>query len=142
MPSHQPTHHGFAVNVKDYSHYDLNRGPLSDDDVQTIYERTQEDFWTLVQDVGHEHGFREVYSDGRSSGYAVPQPQPMTDDMWEHELAAWVEDKFRPFERDVLALMHGCIDEFTGDLAEAVAAAEREPVERAYWEARDVETVA
>lgn len=139
--TNQPTHHGFAVNVKDHSRYDLNRGSLSDDDVQAIYDRAAEDFWLLVQDVGTEHGFTEVYSEGRMAGWAVPHPQPATDDMYEDEIAAWVEDRFRPFERDVLALMHGCIDEFTEDLADAVESAEREPGERAHWEARDVETV-
>jgi hypothetical protein len=141
--SKQPTHHGYAVNVKDDSLYrDVDRGSLSESEVQAIYDDRAEDFWELIQDVARYHGFAGAYSAGRSSGWCQPHPQPSIDSVGpESELSAWVESKFRPFERDCLALMAGCREEYLSDLARAVKSANREPIERAYWEARDVVTV-
>jgi hypothetical protein len=137
--SMQPTHHGYAVNVKDNDLFTLERGTLSDEDVQALYDQRAEDFWELVQDIGREYGFTAVYSEGRSSGWAQPSPQP-SDEMYEEELAEWLEQRFRPFERDTLALMADCKEEFAADLADAVKRAAAEPSERAHWEARGVET--
>jgi hypothetical protein len=74
-------------------------------------------------------------------GWCVPDPQPHADDMWEHELAEWIAEKFRPFERDVLEAMDYWRDEFRAELAEAVRLAQAEPAEAAYWAARDVVTI-
>lgn len=140
--TNQPTHHGFAVNVKDYSTYfDVNRGALSEDDVEAIYNDVLEAFWDLAQDIAREHGFRGVYSEGRMGGWAQPYPQPCTDDMYESEIAAWVRNRFRPFERALLALVDDCRQAFLVRLAFEVDRADREPVERAHWEARDVQTI-
>ena len=142
MSSEQPTHHGYAVNVKDRMLYaDVpNRDALSDDDAQLIWEQHAEMFWADAQEVAHEHGFRDVFSEGRMGGWAVPSPQPATDDMWPEQVDAWVAERFRPFERDLLALLADARDEFRADLIDAAQRAADEPGERAHWEARDVET--
>jgi hypothetical protein len=140
--SEQPTHHGYAVNVKDRTLYgDVDTGPLTDDQVQAIYDNHAEDFWHLAGEVAREYGFRDIYSEGRMGGWAVPVPQPATDDMWPAELEAWVRDRFRPLERDLLELVAGVRADFLSDLADAVARAKAEPAERAEWEARGVQTV-
>jgi hypothetical protein len=36
--STQPTHHGYAVNVKDYGYPPIDTGPLTDDDVKVIWD--------------------------------------------------------------------------------------------------------
>jgi hypothetical protein len=139
--SSQPTHHGYAVNVKDDELYhDVDRGTLSESEVQAIYDARAEDFWQLVQDVAHDHGFKGAYSEGRMSGWCQPCPQPSIDSVGprieyvpESELSTWVESRFRPFERDCLALMAACREKFLSDLARAI--------ERAYWEARGVVTI-
>jgi hypothetical protein len=141
MSTRQPTHHGYAVNVKDSQLYTGDHAPLSDDEAQRIYDGVAEDFWTLADAVARDHGFRGVWSEGRLGGWAQPYPQPDDDYMDEAELAEWLEHTFRPFEAALLELMADCRATFEADLADAVAAAKREPAERAYWEARDVETV-
>ncbi len=108
MPSRQPTHHGYAVNVKDDELYS-DHEPLSDAEAQRIYDGVVETFWDQAELVAQDHGFQGVYSEGAGGGWAGPYPQPATDDMWEHELAAWVRDRFRPFELDILALMSGLL---------------------------------
>jgi hypothetical protein len=146
--SQQPTHHGYAVNVKDHSMYDAARGPLTDDQVAELYDSFAEGFWMLAQEAARDHGFREVFSEGRMGGWAVPVPQPSPDSVGpmieyvpESEMAEWVEKRFRPLERDLLALMADYRDEFLAELANAVERADAEPAERAYWEARDTVTI-
>ncbi len=141
--SRQPTHHGYAVNVKDHTLYagSTDVGPLSDEHTQAIYETHVERFWRDVQEVARDHGFQEAFSEGRMGGWCVPAPQPSTEDMWESEVEAWERDTFRPFERDVLALIPDVRADFLDDLADEVARATVEPAERAYWEARGVPTV-
>lgn len=140
--SHQPTHHGYAVNVKDYGtlYADHETAPLTEEEVQAVYDYRARDFWDLVQEVATDHGFAGAYSEGRSSGWCQPYPQPDRE-LSEEELAEWMAKTFRPFERDVLDLMSSCREEFVSDLTDAVETAKREPIERAYWESRDVRTV-
>jgi hypothetical protein len=137
--SRQPTHHGYAVNVKDRALYG-DHSPLSDDDAQMIWERAAEGFWADAELLATEHGFQTVYGEGRMGGWCVPQPQP-SGDADERELAEWMAERFRPFERDVLEAIGYWRDEFRAELAEAVRLAQAEPAEAAYWAARDVMTI-
>src|SRR4051794_31734739 len=71
------THHGWAVNVKDRVLYEADPDDvLGYETVQAIYERHQEACWEDFDLLAQERGFREVYSAGRMSGWAVVQPQP------------------------------------------------------------------
>jgi hypothetical protein len=74
-------------------------------------------------------------------GWCQPHPQPHTGDMWPEEIARWERDVFRPFERDILALLAEAESDAAEALREAGRRAEAEPAERAYWEARDVITL-
>lgn len=138
--SRQPTHHGYAINVKDDERYDYDDA-LSYEDAELVYGDIAYGFWQDAAEVARAHGFKDVYSEGRMGGWCVPQPQPHTDDMWEYEITAWERDKFRPFERDILALFDEYQAEAREALRDAGERAKREPAERAYWEARDVETI-
>ncbi len=147
--SRQPTHHGYAVNVKDDKRYRVDYGTLTDDQVDAIWQGACEGFWMSAQKIGKEYGFRRVYGEGRSGGWCVPYPQPDAENMWEDELEAWVLDRFRPFERDVLSEMEHYQGIFEEDLTEAIEYAAGEPARRqheadevAYWAARGVEAVA
>lgn len=147
MRSYQPTHHGYAVNVKDDGRWTLDVGPLSEGQVQALYNQRAEDFWELVQDVARAHGFQGAHSVGRMGGWCRPYPQSSEHSIGPRleyvlDMEAWERNRFRPFEREVLALMEACREEFLADLAEAREAAEREPTEAAYWAACDVVTVA
>lgn len=139
-PSTQPTHHGYAVNVKDHAMYDHLDRDLSDGEVEAIYNAHGEAFWEDAQDIAQRHGFNGVYSDGNMGGWAQPYPQPY-DALDDDELAAWVKDKFRPFEADILACLDDRREAFIEDVNEANVRAVAEPAEAAYWAARDVVTV-
>jgi hypothetical protein len=135
MPSIQPTHHGYAVNVKDHGVYD-RAGDLPDHEAEAIYGMEQEDFWREAEALAHEHGFRTVYAEGHMGGWCVPQPQPslyLDDELW-------VEEHFRPFEEDVLALLEDVRDRVAEAFREAARIHAAEPAEAAYWAARDVVT--
>jgi hypothetical protein len=138
--SRQPTHHGYAVNVKSHGRFDYSDA-LSDEEAQTVWDREAESFWAEAEEIAREHGFRDVYAEGRMGGWCVPQPQPHAEDMWEEELAAWERDRFRPFERDILALLAEAESDAADALREAGRLAEAEPAERAHWEARDTITI-
>jgi hypothetical protein len=137
----QPTHHGYAVNVKDHGRYDIERGPLSDEEVQAIYEVHQERFWDFAHDEALDLGFTQLFYEGREGGWAVPHPQPH-DEFSDEELAQWMGDRFRPLEDALVALMEDLRDDFLADLADAVKRAQAEPNEAAYWAACDVVTIA
>lgn len=137
--SRQPTHHGYAVNVKDYGRYDVDHGPLTDEEVDSIYQCYVEDFWDAAREIAQSYGVENVYGEGRSSGWLTPQPQPKFDDLV--SAARWMRDIFRPLERDVLEVMEEIREEFLAELKDAVSRANAEPAERAYWEARDTVTV-
>jgi hypothetical protein len=139
MPSEQPTHHGYAINVKDHSVYDAERGPLTDDQVAELYDSIAEVFWYHAQGAARDHGFRNLYSVGRMGGWAQVDPQPDPD--WDTEEDADYMTHFRALETHLLALMADYRDEFLAELADAVERANAEPAERAYWEARDTITV-
>jgi hypothetical protein len=139
--STQLTHHGYAVNVNDYGYPPNDPGPLTDDDVQVIWEAAAEGFWADAQGIARAYGFEGVYAEGRSAGWAKPHPQPATDDMWAHAVDEWVAETFRPFECAILECMDYWRDDFLSELAYAVECATREPSEAAYWAARDVVTV-
>jgi hypothetical protein len=138
--SRQPTHHGYAVNVKSHGRFDYSDA-LSEADAQACFDYVAGGFWSTASAIARAHGFRTVYAEGRMGGWCVPDPQPRTDDMWEHELEAWEAETFRPFERDILAELEACETLLAQELAEAGRLAEAEPAERAYWEARDVITL-
>lgn len=136
----QPTHHGYAVNVKSNGRYDYSDA-LPDEEAWALWDEIAEDFWQAAETIASTHGFATVYSEGRMGGWCVPQPQPHTDDMWEHEVSEWEAETFRPFERDIRELLSEYEEIAKEALREAGERAAAEPAERAYWEARDVETV-
>lgn len=135
----QPTHHGYAVNVKDHEWYTYKQGLMTDEQMERLYDAHVSAFWSETKQIAYEYGFSGgVYAEGRMGGYALPVPQPSTDDMWDHEVEAWMRDRFRPFERDILGLMTEARADFLSELQDARERADAEPVERAYWEACDV----
>jgi hypothetical protein len=141
MQSRQPTRHGYAVNVKDDGRWTLDVGPLSEGQVQALYDARVEEFWMFAQDIARDYGFQGAFSVGHMGGWCQPYPQP-ADDVTDDELEAWERERFRPFERDALSVMEGLREDFLQDVEDAREAAEREPTEAAYWAACDVVTVA
>lgn len=140
--SMQPTHHGYAVNVKDHERYTYEQGSMTDDEVERLYDAHVSMFWNEAGEIAREHGFTDLYSEGRMGGYALPVPQPLyIANMWDHEVEAWMRDQFRPFERDILGLMTEARADFLSELEDARERADAEPAERAYWEACDVVTI-
>lgn len=62
---------------------------LGEDRVQGLYDRAQSDFWRWVNDpLAGEHGFGQIYSEGRSSGWLAVDG---TED-WENEAILNPED--------------------------------------------------
>jgi hypothetical protein len=138
MSSQQPTHHGYAVNVKDPAVYIF--GPLPEEDAQAIYERYREDFWADATAIARRHGFEGVWSEGRMGGWAVPHPQPHPEED-DQEVFTWVQQSFRPYELALMDLMDDYRADVRAALEEAAQRAEAEPAEAAYWAARDTITV-
>lgn len=138
--SRQPTHHGYAVNVKSHGRYDYSDA-LSDEEAQMVWDDVAERFWDDADSAARQAGFQGVYSEGRMGGWCVLHPQPHTEDMWPEDVARWEAETFRPFERVILSLLAEYEAEARDALREAGERAEREPAERAHWEARDVETI-
>lgn len=142
------THHGYAVNVKDHHVYRgdfATRGSqaidpddvLTDAEIEEIYERCQRGFWDdaelLAQEFrferafwpqgggGYRTTFEGVYAEGRMGGWCVPHPQPSTDDMYDHEVAAFERD----FAKLAVAIEHAVEDwreTFYAEVAEAIEA--------------------
>lgn len=139
--SRQPTHHGYAVNVKDDQIYTYEQGLLTYEQMERLYESHVVAFWDEAEEIAHKHGFTHIYSEGRMSGYVKPFPQPGTGGMVSDESAEWLYEQFRPFELDILGLMEEARADFLDELADARERADREPAERAYWEACDVMTI-
>ena len=139
IESRQPTHHGWAVNVKDHGPAhgwlaEIDPGDLlSEQDVERVYEQARESFWRAVQEIGAEHGMGEIYSEGRMGGWATPKVQPH-DELSDRELGEY-EIRFRAFERDVLALMESTRDYFAELLREQVAETRAERDEIRAWTA-------
>lgn len=109
-----PGHHGYAVCVKERT-LGGDRVRYGTDDYEADlarYDRVREQWWEDVQEIGREHGFTDVYSAGRSSGYAVPHPQPRTDDMYDEDVEAWLRDSFAPFVLDVRALLARYVEDW------------------------------
>lgn len=108
----QPNHHGYAVVVKVHglwcecepeqvTHYECACG----------YHQARALFWEDASEVAKKHGFHGVWQDGRSGGYAVPHPQPKTDDMYEHEVEEWARDTFGPFAVELLEVLDAAKDD-------------------------------
>lgn len=117
--STQPTHHGYAVNVKDHEKYTIEQGLMTDYEVERLYDAHVSAFWSEAEEIAHEHGFTHIYSEGRMGGYAKPFPQPQTGGMVSDEAAEWLYERFRPFERDILGLMEEARADFLSELQEA-----------------------
>lgn len=100
-----PGHHGYAVEVKERTLGGdrVRYGTDSYEADLARYDQAREQWWEDVQEIGHEHGFARVHSAGRSSGYAVPHPQPDTD-WYDEDEEAWLRETFAPFVLDVRAL--------------------------------------
>jgi hypothetical protein len=117
------THHGYAVNVKDhhaYAHEPATADAielLGEDETQAIYEQHQEVFWEDAAAIARDHGFDTVYSEGRSGGWLVPDPQP--DDLDLAEVWEWERETFLPFKRAIEALQEETTAGFQTALNEA-----------------------
>jgi hypothetical protein len=100
-----------AVNVKFYGSLDPQcvrerfGVPLkrAEEILQTVFEAHQADFWdTVLQIAADTFGpGTEVYSEGRSGGWAVVHGLPDDPEEWDETLVY----NWERFERDVLALM-------------------------------------
>jgi hypothetical protein len=119
--SPQPTHHGYAVNVKDHVLYSEELQALPENECEALYQAHVEAFWLDAQSIGEQYGFAHVYSEGRMGGYAVPDPQPDTDNLWPEQVDAWVRDTFEPFARDIEALVVERREMFLADARETIA---------------------
>jgi hypothetical protein len=134
------THHGWAVDVKDRSLYhDVDPDEvLGADRVQALYDMEAQAFWQDAELLAKERGFEGVWQEGRSGGYAVPHPQPDPADGLER---VNVERKMLAFARELGEAMEYHRQAFREAVAVAIAVEMAEPAERAYNEARDIETV-
>ena len=151
------THHGWGLCVKDRSKYDIlwrdeeRFAPLTEQEVEWAYEDCQQQFWEDANELAREHGYKAVYSEGRSGGWLVIDPQPRMDDMWEHEQEEWIAE-FAKFIEAAKSLRDDCItsapdwiaevrDEKIERLKQEEEARLKEAAERQYWIEREVMTV-
>lgn len=100
----QPTHHGYALDVKDHRR-------RYDEDEQA-YEISRDRFWEDACQIARAHGFEGVWGEGRQAGWCVPHPQPNTSDMWEHEVEEWERETFGPLALAILDLMRDAQEAF------------------------------
>jgi hypothetical protein len=63
------SHHGPAVNVKDYAQWQHD---LPDDIAQRIWDEYAERFWEDARHTAMVHGYAGVYSEGRMGGWLIP----------------------------------------------------------------------
>lgn len=103
------THHGWGVCVKVRDCYctcnwdsleHANRGACT-----CGYEWAREIFWDDLGHIASEYDFRGVYTEGRSGGYALVDPQPGFDDMYPREQTEFMRERLAPFVLDVLEYM-------------------------------------
>jgi hypothetical protein len=99
-----PAHHGYAVCVKDRT---LGGSRVSYDDEDSIrrYDHVRDQWWEDASEIAREHGFTALYSEGRSGGYAKPEPQPHVDDLYDEDVEAWLRESFAPLVIDLRDLM-------------------------------------
>lgn len=101
----QPTHHGYAIDVK---YHGMNWCECYHPCV-CGYEHIRQSFWRDAEHLAGEHGFKDVWAEGRSGGWLVVDPQPDTDNMYEHELEEWLHERFGPFALEIGRLFaHVC----------------------------------
>lgn len=128
-----------AIDVKDRQTIHQARAELKalvealpENVVQATYEGVQERFWReFAPEAAERHGYGDVYSEGRSSGWLLVDKPPVLDlaaqdldgtdlDTEEERLqvnrAGW-ED----FEREIDQEMEGCRSIFADELREALA---------------------
>jgi len=63
------SHHGPAINVKDYGKYDHD---LPYEVAEAAFERIAEGFWRDAEEIGKQYGY-EITSAGRMGGWLVPR---------------------------------------------------------------------
>lgn len=115
------THHGYAVNVKDYTLYAREVSgleELTDAETEALYDLFREQFWNDAEELGREYGFKNVYSAGRMGGWLKPEPQPATDDM-PYEVEAF-ERRFLRFTAAVEELLRDYQNAYADELRFAV----------------------
>lgn len=99
----QPTHHGYALNVKVHDAYcecdveERYRGIPCD----CGYDEALRAFWRDATEIAQSYGFKNAYSAGRQGGWLVPEPQPRTDDMWPEQVEEWERGTFAPFMQEI-----------------------------------------
>lgn len=115
------THHGYAVNVKDRTNHSWRvhqwaeeRG-LADTELEIIYDGERDSFWDEAREIAIDHGFTDISGAGRMGGWLVPEPQPDTENMWEHEVESWERDKFEPFKVAIERLLAYYVENY-GDV--------------------------
>lgn len=101
----QPTHHGYAINVKVHDSLCECEVRESEFDCDCGWEDAAAEFWFEANRLAQQHDFARVYQDGRMGGWAVVSPQPRTDDMFEFQVEEWERDTFGPFALAILRLL-------------------------------------
>jgi hypothetical protein len=86
----------YRIDVKDrLTYWNMERDNLDDDEVEFIYEMCRQYFWDDARVVARNMGYDDVYSEGRSGGWLVPEPQPHCGTM----------DAFFDLEHEIDSLM-------------------------------------
>lgn len=89
------THHGYGLCVKEHKVWckcePEDRFDWSNFVCKCGFELVREGFWEDAGEIAHGHGFDDVHSAGRNSGWLVVHPQPHMDDWWEEEQNEWLE---------------------------------------------------
>lgn len=74
---------GPALCVKVYTLPDVDGS--TETQQMRAYEMSQECWWNVAKDIAREHGYKQVYSAGRSAGWLYTDPLPPEDDAGNRE---------------------------------------------------------
>lgn len=74
---------GPALCVKVYTLPDVDGS--TETQQMRAYEMSQECWWNVAKDIAREHGYKQVYSAGRSAGWLHTDPLPPEDDAGNRE---------------------------------------------------------
>ncbi len=77
---------------------------FSEEEISNMWDWTQEDWWEQAKELAKEHGFENVYSEGRSGGYLYPVYQGGREvDLNDPDEVA----KFKLFKQEIDSLYEG-----------------------------------